>query len=144
VTDKKKNVLSFDIMKETLEKTTLGGLKAKDKVNLERALKANGRLSGHFVTGHIDGVGRIAKIVKSANCAEFHIKPPRPLMKFLAPKGSVCIDGVSLTLGQVGKNHFSFFMIPYTQQITTLGQKRAGQSVNIETDILAKYVLRWI
>jgi len=143
VTRKSRNILAFDVMKETLDRTTLGTLSAKDKVNLERALKVRDRLNGHFVTGHIDGIGRIKNIIRDANYCEFKIQAPNPLMRFIAPKGSICIDGISLTVGRVGKNYFSFYLIPYTQKGTTLGHKRIGQSVNIETDILAKYILRW-
>ena len=141
VTQKRKGRLNFDVMKETLDKTTLGQLKAKDRVNLERALKAGDRISGHFVTGHIDGVGQIAKIIKGKNYVEMRIGLARPLLRYIVPKGSICVDGVSLTVGIVGKSYFSFYLIPYTKELTNLGHKTEGQRVNVETDILAKYVL---
>ena len=141
VTQKRKGRLNFDVMKETLDKTTLGQLKAKDRVNLERALKASDRISGHFVTGHIDGIGEIAKIIKGKNYVEMRIGLARPLLRYIVPKGSICVDGVSLTVGIVGKNYFSFYLIPYTKELTNLGHKTEGQRVNVETDILAKYVL---
>jgi len=141
VTQKKGERLFFDVMKETLDKTILGKLKVKERVNLERALKVNDRISGHFVTGHIDGVGEIAKIIKGKNYVEMHVKAARGLIRYIVPKGSICINGVSLTVGIVGKNYFSFFLIPYTNELTNLGLKKEGQRVNVETDVLAKYVL---
>ena len=139
---KKGSLLSFEVMKETLEKTTLGKLKVGSKVNLERALKANGRIDGHFVTGHVDGMGVITKVVRDKNYSEFHVKASRPILRYIVAKGSICVDGISLTIGRVGKHSFSFYLIPYTDKMTTLGKKRAGQAVNIETDILAKYLLK--
>ena len=141
VTDKKKNVLVFDMMRETVNKTSLGQLRRGDKVNLERALKAGGRVSGHFVTGHVDGVGRIEDKITGPNYAELSIRLPKGLGKYIVPKGSVSIDGVSLTVGKVGKDRFSVYLIPFTKQVTTLGAKKKGGWVNIETDILAKYLL---
>ncbi len=140
VTDKKKNVLGFDMMRETVNKTSLGRLRRGDKVNLERALKAGGRVSGHFVTGHIDDVGRIEQKVSEANYEELSIRLPKGLGKYIVPKGSVALDGVSLTVGKVGKGRFSVYLIPFTKQVTTLGSKKKGDPVNIETDILAKYL----
>lgn len=141
VTDKKKDILAFDMMRETVSKTSLGRLRRGDKVNLERALKAGGRVSGHFVTGHVDDVGRIEGKTTAANYTELSIRLPRGLGKYIVPKGSVCLDGVSLTVGKVGKGRFSVYLIPFTKQVTTLGAKKKGDQVNIETDILAKYVL---
>jgi len=140
VTDKKKNVLGFDMMRETVNKTSLGRLRRGDKVNLERALKVGGRVSGHFVTGHIDDVGRIEQKVSEANYEELAIRLPKGLGKYIVPKGSVALDGVSLTVGKVGKGRFSVYLIPFTKQVTTLGMKKKGDPVNIETDILAKYL----
>ena len=140
VTDKKENVLTFDMMRETVDKTSLGRLRRGDKVNLERALKAGGRVSGHFVTGHVDDVGRIEGKITAANYMELSIRLPKGLGKYIGPKGSVALDGVSLTVGKVGKGRFSVYLIPFTKQVTTLGAKKKGDRVNIETDILAKYV----
>ncbi len=139
VTDKNKNILAFDMMRETVNKTSLGRLRRGDKVNLERALKAGGRVSGHFVTGHIDDVGRIEQRIVEANYEELSIRLPKRLGKYIVPKGSVALDGVSLTVGKVGKERFSVYLIPFTKQVTTLGMKKKGDPVNIETDILAKY-----
>ena len=140
VTDKKENILAFDMMRETVDKTSLGRLRRGDKVNLERALKAGGRVSGHFVTGHVDDVGRIEGKTTAANYTELSVRLPRGLGKYIVPKGSVALDGVSLTVGKVGKVFFSVYLIPFTKQVTTLGAKKKGDRVNIETDILAKYL----
>jgi len=142
VTNIKKNVLTFDVMKESLLKTSLGKTKVNDRVNLERALKFGDRLSGHFVTGHIDDVGKIKDIVHLKNYTEMRIGCRKPLKRYFVPKGSVCLDGVSLTIGDVKKDYFSVFLIPFTKKGTTLGGKKKGDFVNIETDILAKYLFK--
>jgi len=141
ITKIRKNIVSFDIMKETIDKTTLKFLKVRSTVNLEGALRVNDRLGGHFVSGHIDGVGVIQKRISRPNYEEFRIAIPKHLSRYLAPKGSVCVDGISLTLGEVKKNVFSIYIIPHTLDVTTLGQKKDGDEVNIETDLLAKYIL---
>ena len=141
VVDIKGEMLTFDMMKETLVKTTLGGLKPQGQVNLERALKMSSFISGHFVSGHVDGVGVIKKRIKKENHLELRIQLLKNLRKYIVPKGSVCIDGVSLTIGEVKGDYFSIYLIPYTRHITTLGEKKEKDRVNIETDILAKYVL---
>lgn len=137
----KKNVLSFDMMRETLDRTTLGMLRKNAKVNLERALKANARIDGHFVTGHVDTVGTVQKINEKTNFTELVITLGKEASRTIVPKGSVCIDGVSLTVGPVTKSAFSVYLIPFTKKATTLGQLKKGDRVNIETDILAKYIL---
>ena len=141
VTGIKKDVLEFDIMRETLLKTNLGTLKPKACVNLERALKANGRIDGHFVSGHVDDMGLIKAKITGENYTELQISTKRSLMKYIAPKGSVCLDGVSLTIGDVRKTYFSVYLIPFTLEVTTLGDMKKGGRINIETDILAKYIL---
>ena len=141
VTKIKNNVVDFDIMKETIDKTTLKFLRVGSEVNLEGALRVNDRLGGHFVSGHIDCVGVIQKRISKPNYEEFQIEIPRPLSRYLAPKGSVSVDGISLTLGEVKKNVFYIYIIPHTLDVTTLGRKRDGDHVNIETDLLAKYIL---
>jgi riboflavin synthase len=140
VTDLSGEVLSFDIMRETMLKTTLTGLKPGCLVNLERALKVGRRVDGHFVTGHVDGVGIIQEKVEQPNYARLRVDGGKDLMKYIVPKGSVCLDGVSLTVGEVKKTGFTVYLIPLTEKVTTLGSKGAGDKVNIETDILAKYV----
>ncbi len=141
VTKVKKNIFTFDIMKETINKTTLRYLKVGSKVNLEGALRVNDRLGGHFVSGHIDGVGTIKKRISLENYEEFRITIPKPLSKYLAEKGSVCVDGISLTIGEVKGNMFYIYIIPHTLKVTTLGAKSDNSKVNIETDLLAKYIL---
>ena len=140
VTALHKNFLTFDVMRETLLKSTLGAFKRNTQVNLERALKMGDRLSGHFVTGHVDCVSRIKDLIKGKNYLELKMDLPKNLLKYVVSKGSVCIDGVSLTVGQVRKNHFSVYLIPFTKITTTLGLKHKGDKVNIETDVLAKYI----
>ena len=142
VTHIKGGVIAFEIMKESLTRTTLGILKPNEKVNLERALKANSRLSGHFVTGHIDDVGVIRQKLTQRNYLAYEIKIDTSLRRYLVPKGSITIDGVSLTVGQVKKNSFIVHLIPFTLKVTTLGQKKIGDRVNIETDIVAKYIFQ--
>jgi len=141
VTGKKKDVLTFDLMKETIDATSLKFAQKGIKVNLERSLKVNSRIGGHFVTGHVDGVGKIQAIVRLPNYVEFRISVGPDLMKYIAPKGSVTVDGVSLTIGHVTRTFFSIYLIPHTLDVTTFGQSRKGDIVNIETDILAKYIL---
>ncbi len=140
VTGVSKDVLAFDLMRETLEKTTLGRLRLNEKVNLERALKVGGRLSGHFVTGHVDEVGRILRVIAQKDYTQWHISFSAKLARSIAPKGSVCLDGVSLTVGEVKKGYFSVHLIPFTKRVTTLGVKKKGGKLNIEVDILARYI----
>jgi riboflavin synthase len=134
-------LLTFEVMKETICATTISGYACGDKVNCERALKAGGRIGGHFVSGHVDGVGDIRRIIRLADHVEYHVRAPQSLRRYLTPKGSVCLDGISLTVGRVTKTGFSVYLIPYTLARTTFGHKTAGDRINIETDILAKYVV---
>lgn len=140
VTDIRKDVLLFDMMRETMLQTTLTDLKPKCPVNLERALKVGRRIDGHFVTGHVDGVGTIKEKIERPNYVELRVDGVKDLMKYIVPKGSICLDGVSLTVGEVNKTNFAVYLIPFTEKMTTLGSKRKGDKVNIETDILAKYI----
>lgn len=142
VTQKTKNTVTFDLMKETLLATTLIYAQPGRTVNLERALKVNARLGGHFVSGHVDGVGKIEKIATLPNYVEWQISLDKSLARYLAPKGSVCIDGVSLTIGWVKQNLFSIYLIPHTLDVTSFGEKKSKDKVNIETDLLAKYILQ--
>ncbi len=140
VTAVRDGVFSFDLMRETLLKTSLGKVQKGDAVNLERALKVGGRLSGHFVTGHVDAVAPVQERIETENYLELRVRLPKGLARYIVPKGSVCLDGVSLTVGAVTKTHFSVYLIPFTKDVTTLGDKRKGDTVNIEVDILARYV----
>lgn len=132
---------TFDVMRETLDKTTIGMLSVGDRVNCERALKATDRLNGHVVTGHIDSMSVIDEILEGENYWEYRVRIPKSLKKFFVEKGSVCVDGISLTIGAVMPKYFSVYLIPITRKLTTLGFKDEGDHVNIETDILARYLL---
>ena len=140
-TSKKGKVISFDMMKETIAKTSLWTLTVGGKVNLELALKAEGRFGGHFVTGHVDEVGTIKAIERKPNWVAITITVSKANRKYLVPKGSVTIDGISLTVGKIGKSDFSVYLIPFTLKATNLSAKKPGDPVNIETDILAKYIV---
>lgn len=140
VTDIKKNNLSFDLMSETLKSTNLNMLKEGSAVNLESAMKANSRVNGHFVTGHVDEVGILLEKIEDKNYLELRISYPAAIKKFLVKKGSVCLDGVSLTIGEVTRQYFSVYLIPFTKDVTTLGKKAKKAKINIEIDILARYI----
>ena len=140
-TAKKGRVVSFDLMKETIVQTSLKSAGVGGGVNLELALKANSRFGGHFVTGHVDEMGTIKSIERDKNWVAFTIAASKAVLRYIVPKGSVAVDGVSLTVGKVGKADFSVYLIPYTLKATNLSARNSGDLVNIETDILAKYVL---
>jgi riboflavin synthase len=131
-----------DVSRETLAKTTLGELKVGSPVNLEPSLRAGDALGGHMVSGHVDGVGRLVEAKQDARSTRLGFELPESLMKFMAPKGSVCIDGVSLTVNNVQDRRFDVNIIPHTQQVTTLGALKIGAAVNIEIDVIARYVER--
>ena len=135
---------AFQAGTETLSKTSLGKLSAGDPVNLERSLLVGARLGGHIVQGHVDGTGRVAEISREGSAEEPWVRMvfevPETLTRQMVPKGSVAVDGVSLTLVDVEKTTFSVALIPHTLEVTTLGKKQPGDAVNIETDILGKYV----
>ncbi|KXG77291.1 Riboflavin synthase [Fervidicola ferrireducens] len=133
-----------DIMPETLRSTTLSELSAGKRVNLERALKAEGRFGGHMVLGHVDGVGRILRTYPEGNAVVFEIGVPPELMKYIVPKGSIAVDGISLTVQAVNIHGFSVSIIPHTLNTTVLQYKNQGDTVNIETDIIGKYVREYL
>ncbi|WP_234123526.1 riboflavin synthase [Clostridium hydrogenum] len=134
----------FDVMPETKKATNLKNLKVGSKVNLERALAMGERFGGHIVSGHVDGIGIVEKIRKDDIAIEFVIKVENKIANNLIYKGSVAVDGVSLTCGEVGADYFKFYLIPHTQEKTTLTEKRKGDFVNIEGDIIGKYVQKFI
>jgi riboflavin synthase len=142
VVKKQRQLLAFEAGSETLSRTTLGRLEEGSQVNLERALTLEDRLGGHFVTGHVDGVGVLLRRRDEQDWSHFTIRCAPRLTRQMASKGSVAVDGVSLTLVNVEKDWFSVALIPYTLKHTTLGALQVGQGVNIETDLLAKYVDR--
>jgi riboflavin synthase len=144
VIEKKDNTFAFQAGPETLARTNLGTLVSGSPVNLERALALGDRLGGHFVSGHIDGQAELAKVDNHGDWQDYFFAIPQELAVQMASKGSVAVDGVSLTLVRCEPNMFSVALIPYTLKVTTLGQCRIGDKVNIETDILAKYVQRLI
>jgi riboflavin synthase len=135
-------LLGFDAGAETLSRTNLGRLQPESPVNLERSLKVGDRLGGHFVSGHIDATGTLVKRRDDGQWSSFTFRVPRPLTRQLASKGSIAVDGVSLTLVDVGLETFSVALIPHTLAMTTLGRLEIGSIVNLETDLLAKYVER--
>ena len=132
--------LTFEAVYETLRRTTLGQRHVGDLVNLERALKADGRFGGHIVQGHIDGTGRIASIRPVGDSWFVYVEASQELLRYVVNKGSVCVDGISLTVMDADDKAFSLSIIPHTWENTTLKDRRAGDSVNIETDIVGKYV----
>lgn len=134
--------LVADLSEETLERTNLGALQEGDAVNLERPLAAGDPLGGHIVQGHVDGVGRVVEARRLAGSVQMTIEVPETLSRYLVEKGSVAVDGVSLTVTLASGNRFSVALVPYTLEATNLGSRRPGDAVNIEADILAKYVER--
>jgi riboflavin synthase len=133
-----------DCSPETQERTTLGSLKPHAEVNLERALKMSDRLGGHLVTGHVDGTGYVTEVTKGAGSLVMTIRIPHELASYIVEKGSVAVDGVSLTTSRIAGDEFQVAVIPYTAQNTTLRRTRVGDHVNIEVDLLGKYVRRFM
>ena len=131
-----------DVSLETLRRSTLGGVRGGDPVNLERPLRVDQRLGGHIVQGHVDGVGTITDVRPEGDGIWMQLAPPPALLPLLVEKGSVAIDGVSLTVAGLADGGFAVALIPHTLAVTTLGRRRVGERVNIEIDILAKYVQR--
>jgi riboflavin synthase len=138
----KGSVLSFTAVRETLDRTTLGRVRPGGLVNLERPLAANGRFDGHLVLGHVDGVGAVSAVRTDGNDRRYAIKVPETLVRFMAEKGSVAVDGISLTIAEVHGLEITVALIPATCAVTTMGRKRSGDAVNIECDVIARYVYR--
>lgn len=135
-----KNTFTADVMNETLKRSSLGQLTSGSHVNLERAMPANGRFGGHIVSGHIDGTGTVSDINMDANAIWYTIAAEPVLLRYIAEKGSVAIDGISLTVAVVSERDFRVSVIPHTAKATTLSQRRVGSTVNIENDPIAKYI----
>ncbi|MGA9745394.1 MAG: riboflavin synthase [Nitrososphaeraceae archaeon] len=141
----KKTAAEFEIVKETMDRTTLGSFKDGESVNIERSLKLSDRFEGHIVLGHVDGVGEISDVIKFPAEIKMWIRVKgKEMMKYLVPKGSVTVDGISLTVVDVGKNKFSVALVPHTVSKTTIGTKVRGDTVNLEFDILSKYLANLI
>ena len=142
VVEKGPDWLAFEVSGETLSVTTLGQWQVGTRVNLERALKVGDELGGHLVSGHVDGVGRIADQRQDGGSIRITVEAPKPMMRFIAPKGSICLDGISLTVNEVGDTAFGVNIIPITQEVTNLGSIKTGSPVNLEIDQVARYVAR--
>jgi len=139
---REEQIVAVDVSAETLRCTTLGNLHTNSRVNLEGALRLNERLGGHLVSGHVDGVGTVIHAEPSGESLAVRIQAPHELARYLAAKGSVCIDGVSLTVNTVEAAEFGINLIPHTREVTTLGQLQRGSQVNIEVDLIARYLER--
>ncbi len=142
VVDFDKSSFSVDVSSETLKLTTIGQLASGSAVNLEKALLVSARLGGHIVTGHVDGVGEVVQKEQLSEYVRFVIEAPSSLSKYIAKKGSVCVDGISLTVNEVDENRFELMIIPHTLSVTTLGQTLVGTQVNLEIDVVARYCER--
>ncbi len=142
VTRRSASVFEADVSRETLSKTTLGSLAAGARVNLEPSLRVGDALGGHWVIGHVDAVGTVAAVAEDARSWRVEFEIPAELARFVAPKGSVTIDGVSLTVNEVEGRRFGVNLIPHTREATTLGELAAGVRVNVEVDIVARYLER--
>jgi len=144
IVQKREREIELDLSQETLQKTVLGELEKGDQVNLERALRLNDRLGGHILTGHVDGMGVIVEKRGERDFLQFRIRIPESVSKYVVQKGSIAIDGISLTINECQRGEIQITLIPYTIEKTTLIDKKVGDRVNIETDILAKYVEKLI
>lgn len=142
VTSMSENGFCADVMAETVRKSSLGILKSGDSVNLERAMAANGRFGGHIVSGHIDGTGTICQFKKEQNAVWITIEASPEILHLIVHKGSICIDGVSLTVAELSEQSFSVSIIPHTGEQTILLKKKVGDIVNLENDVIGKYVQR--
>ena len=139
-----KDILYFDVSFETLKSTNLGNLKRGDRVNLEPSLRPNSKIGGHFVTGHVEDIGKIRSKTPLGNAVRIEIETPDNVLRYLVEKGSVAVDGISLTVVDVLKDAFSVVIIPHTAKLTTIGFKNVGDTVNLEPDILGKYVAKFL
>ena len=140
LTKKNKNIISFDVMQQTIKKTDLNEIKNGDKVNLERSLRFNGDVSGHFVYGHVDGMRKILDIVNSPGKSYLEIEIQNEDKKYIVDKGSISVSGISLTIGEVNQQSIRLFLIPHTFENTILKDKKKKDLVNVEFDMIAKYV----
>ena len=137
-------MISFDVISETLAKTNLGSIAAGDAVNVERSLRLGARIDGHFVQGHVDGVGVLVKKIDSPQEWRYTIEAPPAIAKYLSPKGSICIDGFSLTIAAIDGRRFDVALIPTTLEITTLAKRQIGYAFNLEGDMMAKQIVTFL
>jgi riboflavin synthase len=142
VVEKGPNWMAFEVSGETLSVTTLGNWRVGTRINLERALKVGDELGGHLVSGHVDGVGKIVEQHPDGGSIRITFEAPKPMMRFIASKGSIAVDGISLTVNEVTDTTFGVNIIPITQEVTNLGSTKAGSAVNLEIDQVARYVAR--
>lgn len=142
VTSFSRTGFTADVMHETLDRSALVQLKGGSHVNLERAMPANGRFGGHIVAGHVDGVGKVAEIKRDDTAIWYTVQTTPPILRYIVEKGSVAIDGISLTVARVFPDRFSVSAIPHTVAVTALGERKVGDLVNLENDIIGKYVER--
>ncbi len=143
-TKSRKQLLHFDLLLESWKRTNLQFVRKGSLVNLERSLAANGRFGGHFVTGHVDGIGRIVKREKQGQDHILEISAPKDVLRYIVFKGSIAVDGVSLTVAKVLKNRFRIWVIPHTFEVTALQNQAVGDPVNLEADMIGKYVERFV
>jgi riboflavin synthase len=143
VVEKGPGWFAVEVSGETLDRTTLGGWRAGTEINLERATRAGDELGGHIVSGHVDGLGQVVEMTPDGGSHRLTIEAPEPLHRFIAAKGSITVDGVSLTVNSVDGRRFGLNIIPHTWEATTLGARRVGDVVNLEIDMLARYLARW-
>lgn len=143
VVEKGPGWFAVEVSNETLSKTNLGDWSEGHRVNLERAAKLGDELGGHIVSGHVDGLGRVVAVEPEGGSHRVHIETPAPLHRYIAPKGSITVEGVSLTVNEVEDDVFGVNLIPHTWDVTTLGELKAGSRVNLEIDMLARYLARW-
>lgn len=144
VTNFSSNTFTVDVMHESINRSSLSKIRIGEKVNLERAMAANGRFGGHIVSGHVDGIGIISSIEKDDNAIWYTIRTESKLLNYIVEKGSITMDGISLTVAKVSLQDFSVSVIPHTAAVTTLSKKRIGDCINLETDIIGKYLEKLI
>ena len=144
VTEISPKAFTVDVMNETISRTSFTNLKSGSPVNLERAMKADGRFGGHIVSGHIDGTGKIVSIQKDSNAVWFEIETDKKILNGIVEKGSIAIDGISLTVAGVSNDSFKVSLIPHTMSVITFSERRIGDIVNLENDIIGKYVSKFL
>ncbi len=137
-------LLRFDLLRETWDRTNLSAVKPGSGVNLERALRFGGRLGGHFVTGHVDGTGKITRWEPAGQDYLLEVAAPREVLQYVLFKGSITVDGISLTVAKVNRRSFQVWIIPHTREVTALGERAVGDAVNLEGDLLGKYVRQFV